>query len=235
MKVFNIYCDESCHLEHDNCAVMVLGAVWCPVDRRAEISERLREIKIRHHFAPDFEIKWNKVSPAGTKFYQDIIEYFFKEPNLHFRGLLVPDKSQLRHENFNHTHDEFYYKMYFDLLKVILEPDAGYNIYLDMKDTHGTPKIKKLEEVLSNNQYDFSRKIILKIQEVQSRQVPLIQMTDLFAGAVGYANRDLSKNAGKVALINRIKALSGYSLKNSTLLRESKFNLFRWHGKPFSD
>jgi len=125
--------------------------------------------------------------------------------------------------------------MYFDLLKVILEPDAGYNIYLDMKDTHGTPKIKKLEEVLSNNQYDFSRKIILKIQEVQSRQVPLIQMTDLFAGAVGYANRDLSKNAGKVALINRIKALSGYSLKNSTLLRESKFNLFRWHGKPFSD
>ncbi len=33
-QVFNIYCDESCHLEHDREKVMVLGAVWCPLIAR---------------------------------------------------------------------------------------------------------------------------------------------------------------------------------------------------------
>jgi hypothetical protein len=27
-KTYNIYCDESCHLENDKQEVMVLGAVW---------------------------------------------------------------------------------------------------------------------------------------------------------------------------------------------------------------
>jgi hypothetical protein len=33
---FNIYCDESCHLENDHQKVMVLGAVWCPFDKTRE-------------------------------------------------------------------------------------------------------------------------------------------------------------------------------------------------------
>ncbi|NHQ60865.1 DUF3800 domain-containing protein [Chlorobium sp. BLA1] len=31
-EIFNIYCDESCHLENDRHKAMVLGAVWCPLD-----------------------------------------------------------------------------------------------------------------------------------------------------------------------------------------------------------
>ncbi len=29
-ELVNRYCDESCHLEHDQQKVMVLGAVWIP-------------------------------------------------------------------------------------------------------------------------------------------------------------------------------------------------------------
>ena len=32
-ETFNIYCDESCHLENDGQKAMVLGAVWCPLDK----------------------------------------------------------------------------------------------------------------------------------------------------------------------------------------------------------
>ena len=28
-QINNVYCDESCHLEHDNIPVMVLGAISC--------------------------------------------------------------------------------------------------------------------------------------------------------------------------------------------------------------
>ncbi len=47
-QVFNIYCDESCHLENDRQKAMVLGAVWCPTEKAREIAEQLREIKKRH-------------------------------------------------------------------------------------------------------------------------------------------------------------------------------------------
>lgn len=41
----NMYCDESCHLEHDGINVMGLGAVWCDKKHVREINERIREIK----------------------------------------------------------------------------------------------------------------------------------------------------------------------------------------------
>lgn len=229
--LYNIYCDESCHLENDHQTVMVLGAVWCPLDKKEEIFNRLKEIKLKHGFSSQFEVKWTKVSPAKTQFYLDIIDYFFDDDDLHFRTLIVPDKSHLDHEIHQQTHDDFYYKMYFDLLKVILKPDGRYHIYLDYKDTHGGEKTRRLHDVLCNNMYDFSRKIIERVQTVCSKEVVLIQLTDLLTGAISYINRGLSDNDAKVAIVKRISERSGYSLKNSTLLQEQKVNIFRWRAR----
>lgn len=68
-QTYNIYCDESCHMENDHQNVMVLGAIWCPIEKVQEISKRIREKKIEHGLSPAFEIKWTKVSPAKKKFY----------------------------------------------------------------------------------------------------------------------------------------------------------------------
>ena len=142
--------------------------------------------------------------------------------------MIVPDKSILQHGKFGQTHDEWYYKMYFDMLKVIISPENRYRIYLDIKDTRGGRKIKKLHEVLCNEKYDFSREIIEHIQIVRSDEIEILQIADLLIGAVSYLNRNLSGNAGKEALIKRIKDRSNYSLTRSTLLRENKVNIFRW-------
>ena len=137
---YNIYCDESCHLQNDNSNVMVLGAIWCLKEKKREIFKRIRNIKEEHGLPATFEVKWNKVSPAKVDFYKHLIDYFFDDDDLHFRALVVPDKSILNHEQFNQTHDDFYYKMYFDLLKVILSPTNGYNIFIDIKDTKSQQK-----------------------------------------------------------------------------------------------
>ncbi|WP_034256475.1 DUF3800 domain-containing protein [Adhaeribacter aquaticus] len=225
---FNIYCDESCHLENDNQRVMVLGLIWCNITKKEEIFNRIKEIKAKHGLSPAFEIKWHKVSPAKKAFYLDLIDYFFDDDDLHFRALLVPDKTALNHSDFGQTHDEFYYKMYFDLLKVVITPKCGYNIYIDIKDTRGREKIKRLEEVLRSSNYDFSKNIIRKIQEVKSDEVALLQLADLLIGAVSYLNRGLSSNLGKVEIIKKIQKRSGYSLQQSTLPTERKVNIFRW-------
>ena len=57
-EIYNIYCDESCHLENDRQKAMAIGVVWCPLDKSREIAVRLREIKQKHGLSSLFEVKW---------------------------------------------------------------------------------------------------------------------------------------------------------------------------------
>lgn len=212
---------------------MVLGGVWCRLDKTREVATRLREIKAEHGLPRDFEVKWTKISPGQVSAYTDILDYFFDDDDLHFRALIVADKSQLRHERFAQDHDTWYFKMYFDMLKMLLSPVARYRIYLDIKDTRSADKVAKLHEILCNNIYDFNREIIERVQTVRSHEIEQLQLADLLIGAVGYANRGLEGSTAKTKFIERMRERSGYALNKSTLLRETKVNIFRW--KPWED
>ena len=226
----NIYCDESRHLENDGHDAMVLGAVWCPAAKARETAVRLREIRQRHRLSPELELKWTKASPGKLGFYLDVVDYFFDDDDLHLRAL-VADKRGLRHEDFAQDHDTWYYKMYFDLLKILLTPGSEYRIFIDVKDTRTGRKLRKLHDVLYNNIYDFDRRIINTVQGVGSHEVQQVQLADLLIGAVGYANTGRDGSAAKVALVDRIRQRSGYSLRRTTLFREDKLNLFHWSSR----
>lgn len=225
---YNIYCDESCHLIHSDGNIMVFGAIWCPKNKRREIFDRICEIKTEFGFSPTFEVKWHKISRAQEELYLNLVNYFFDDDDLHYRALIVPDKRKLNHDNFHQTHDEFYYKMYFDLLKVILNPLHSYNIYLDIKDTHGSTRIEKLQEVLRNSQYDFHKQIIKQVQQVHSHEIQILQLTDLFTGGIGYLHRGLTTNTAKLKIIEKMQSRSGYTLLRTTLYKEEKMNIFIW-------
>ncbi|KJR46476.1 hypothetical protein UF75_3141 [Desulfosporosinus sp. I2] len=229
---YNVYCDESCHLEHDGINVMTLGAVWCSKEKVKVINSRIIEIKEKHGIYANAEIKWTKVSPSKLCLYSDIVDYFFSERDLHFRGLVIPDKGILNHDRFAQTHDDWYYKMYFDMLKAIFSPNDAYNIYIDIKDTHSYRKAQKLHEVCCNSAYDFSARIIKKIQPIRSHEVQIMQLVDILTGALGYRNRrfpeTFSQSEAKKQLISQIQESSHYSLTQTTLYRESKVNLLVW-------
>ena len=233
--VHNIYCDESCHLENDGINVMVLGAVWCPQTKVKEINNRIRQIKERNGVNPNAEIKWTKVAPVKENLYSDIVDYFFDDADLHFRSVVVPDKAVLNHERFNQTHDDWYYKMYFRMLKTIFSPVDEYEVYIDIKDTNSNLKSKKLHEVCCNDIYDFSKKIIKKVQPIRSHEVQIMQLADILIGAVCYENRvfedDFVKSKTKLKIIDKIKERSRYTLKKTTLYREDKFNIFIWNSE----
>ena len=59
---YNYYCDESCHLEHDDSDVMVLGALIIPKDKKQEITENILQIKARYGVKARTEVKWTKAS-----------------------------------------------------------------------------------------------------------------------------------------------------------------------------
>ena len=100
MSLYNIYCDESCHLEHDGINDMVLGAVWCQQEKLKEVNQRIKQIKLRNGVAANAEMKWTKISPAKVQLYADLVNYFFDDDDLHFRALVIPDKSKLDHNRF---------------------------------------------------------------------------------------------------------------------------------------
>ena len=229
MNIYNIYCDESCHLEHDNAKVMAIGGVWCREDRKDAIFNDIRNIKRKHGLNPGLEIKWHKVSKGKIDFYLDIVNYFFNNDNMHFM-VQVANKEEHNHEKYDITHDELYYKLYFDMLKTIFEPESAYNIYIDIKDTRSQEKVEGLHEALCNNHYDFDRKLIRKVQQVRSHEVELVALADLLIGAITYVNRGLNGNSAKERIVELIKEKTGYSLTSSTLYRETKFNVYIWKG-----
>lgn len=233
--LYNVYCDETCHLEHDGINVMVLGAVWCPQDKLKEINQRIRKIKERNRVSPTMELKWTKISPAKINLYRDIVNYYFDDDDLHFRAVIIPDKSKLNHEKFHQTHDDWYYKMYFEMLKVVFNPSDNYEVYIDIKDTNSYRKAQKLKDVCCNTLYDFSHKVIKRIQPIRSEEVQTMQLVDILIGAVGYTNRTFDdgfvKSPAKQEIINLIKERSGYTLTKTTLLREDKLNLLAWDAR----
>ena len=58
--LFNIYCDETCHLEKDNINVMVIGLFGVHQEKLIEINQRIKQIKERNDIYTTTELKWIK-------------------------------------------------------------------------------------------------------------------------------------------------------------------------------
>lgn len=99
------------------------------------------------------------------------------------------------------TFDDFYYKMYWQLINHKISMENNYNIYLDIKDTLSAGKVKKLKQIL---QIDFSS--IRTLQNIRSEESLLMQLTDLLMGAISYHLRGLDKVIAKNKLIEKIHA-----------------------------
>jgi len=163
---------------------MLLGGIWCPIDKVKIISKEIRQIKAEHNAKG--ELKWIKVSNCRLKFYQHLLDYFFSKDGLNFRCLVVIGKGGLNHSYFNQgSHDSFYYKMYYQLLlNIVSKPESKFNIYLDIKDTRGSRKVRELHRILHVKLGDQNASTIKKIQLVCSHESQLLQLADFLIGAV---------------------------------------------------
>jgi len=215
-KTFNMYCDESCHLENDRMSFMFLGKVSSAYNQVRFHTENIKKIKKEHHFYA--EIKWTSVSKSKLRFYEELVDYFFNT-DLQFRAIGV-EKTQINNEAFNQSYDDFYYKMYYYLLNHNLNSLYKYNVYLDIKDTLSALKVSKLKEIL-NIKFGVFR----NVQNIRSHESLLLQLTDLIMGAIAYHhNNEAKANKAKVKLIEKIMQHSGSKLDRTNY--SDKLNLF---------
>ena len=215
-KTFNLYCDESTHLEHDGMPFMLIGYIGAPYNQIKHHKQAIRNLKKEHHFKG--EIKWSNVSNAQYPFYNDIIKYFF-ETDLFFRVIVV-DKSKIDNVIPGLAYDDFYFKMYYQLLHHKLSMEDNYRIFIDLKDNRSHKKVQKLKIILANNSS------IQMLQTIHSYESTLLQLTDLIMGAINYKLRGLNQVIAKNKLIEKIEQNCTGSLDKSTSLNENKFNRF---------
>ncbi len=219
-KTFNFYCDESCHLENDPHPYMLISYVSTAYNQLKTHNQSILEIKKKHKMRT--EIKWTKVSKSKHLYYAELIDYFFAT-DLTFRAIVI-DKATIDNARIGQSYDEFYYKMYYQLLHHKIDMDNHYNVYLDIKDTLSALKVRKLKEIL-NIKYNPIR----NLQNIRSHESHLMQLTDLLMGAISYHLRHLDGNGKVIAknkLIEKIQTHAKLPLTNSTPRENSKFNLF---------
>lgn len=229
----NIYCDESCHLEHDNANSMLMGAISCPASEKKRINTEIRAIKEKHGLSSWTEIKWTAVSPSKLDFYIELVDYFIKEQNLSFRAVVIKDKSNLNHAKFNQgSHDLWYYKTYFYLLDAIISYNEEYRIFIDIKDTCGGPKVKKLHEVLCNNKYDFKHEVIKDINQIHSHESEILQLTDLIMGAIGFYHNghydSTQASSAKKSVVEKLFTQYKQHIIGGTSRGAKKMDVFLW-------
>lgn len=222
----NFYCDESCYLEHDKSRYMVLGMVYCPRSSYRKIKKKILELKDRHHINRFIETKWSKLSSSAYLYYKDLIEYFFSPySDMAFNSIVV-DKRYLKHEEFNQTHNEFYYKIMYYMISYKINPFCLNKIYVDEKDTHNAERVRVLEKILKKHYLDYFSNIIKPIQVIKSHEIEIMELTDILTGAISYELNDKDKkNTSKVKIINLIQDKIKDKIKNKENINSSKFDL----------
>ncbi|PSL03826.1 DUF3800 domain-containing protein [Cecembia rubra] len=218
MKTFNMYCDESCHLENDHKPYMLIGYTSVAYNQLEGHNERIKNIKKKHHYYG--EIKWSNVSASQYDFYKELIEYFFAT-DIAFRAIIVK-KDQVDNQRFNQDFDDLYYKMYYQLLNHNKDSRYTYNVYLDIKDTLSAHKVQRLKDILN-----IKMGVFRNVQNIHSKESLMMQLTDLLLGALSYnLNVTEKKVSAKRNLIERIRQHSDQTLEASSRYTENKMNLF---------
>jgi hypothetical protein len=216
-KTFNLYCDESTHIESDGMPFMIIAYTSCAVNQVKIHSQHIMMLRHEHSFKG--EIKWSKLSSSNYPFYAGLVDYFFAS-DLNFRAVII-DKSKIRNNVLGFSFDDFYYRMYYQLLHHKIDMENTYNIYLDIKDTCSHKKVIRLKDILN---IDYSN--IRNLQSIRSHESVIMQLTDVLMGALNYHLRQNLVVEAKIKILDKIKQHVKRPLDLSTPRSAGKFNLF---------
>lgn len=225
--MFEVYCDESrpetiysrkTKSIHEK--YMVIGGIWINQSERKKIKNKLEFLKKKHKITAEF--KWTKVSPSRIDFYREVIEYFFSNPNIRFRCIVV-DAEKIDMKTFHKSDSELgFYKFYYQLLIKWIDGNTSYRIYLDDKANKQNSRLSDLHHFLSRSSFSD----IDSVLSLRSADSVFIQLADLLIGAVSSVFNQSITSSAKSELITLIENFIDGNIEPTTP-SEKKFNIFK--------
>lgn len=197
------------------------------------LDSKIREVRERNNFYD--EIKWNTLSKAKLTVILDIIKAVFDTPGIYFSCIVI-DKNNV---NFGKEFDNNPYKAYQEFTEILLKQGIEENEILTiLADFVTTPKNIKFEvDVKHNINKNLDRLAIGGIHRVDSKGVNIIQIVDLFIGAVSYSYKInlklVSGDKNKIKVLNTI--LRKLEIKSFVGgLNSKRFKVFEYKKGPSS-
>ncbi len=222
----DIYCDETLHdlftSKKDSNQCMFIGSLWIEKQLREEIKTKIKELRVKHNCWG--EIKWTKVTTTKEKFYIELINLFFSYGmQMRFRSIMVDPKKVVW--SYHEEDKELgFYKFYYQLLHKWISDFNSYKIFFDMKKNRDLTRLTVLKKILTNQ---YQNSYIEQIQALPSKEVVLIQLTDLLLGATSAKLNDkIVSNQAKRNIILHIEKLRAKEIA-PTYGDETKFNIFK--------
>ena len=223
---FEVYCDEN-HPElfssqKPTAEYLMIGSLWLPSTLRDEIKKRIWILRETHNIWG--EIKWRKVNKKALPFYKALVDLFESYgEQLRFRCIAVSHKQfdKCWHQQDNELG---FYTFYYQVLHHWVLDFNQYQIFCDHKTNFDLTRLHLLKQCLSNANISST---IKDVQALPSKQVVLIQLSDLFLGmASARMNTTLHEGSAKSELVQYLEQKLNRTI-GPTYRAEHKFNIFQ--------
>src|SRR6266699_354246 len=197
---YTIYCDESRHDHSEENRYMVIGSLWVPRFRKADLTREFRAV--REAVGLKGEIKWSKVSQKKLNAYRRLADFFFDQQDLVFRGVVVDQwrvgarTSQDRELGF--------YQFYFQMLRKWIGAGDRYLVLVDFKKNKGADRYTTLRRLLENRTKGTAW--IDDLTVINSYESPLAQLCDFLTGAAAAAWCGFRADTAKARLASYIES-----------------------------
>lgn len=211
LPVAEVYIDESSTRHR----YLVLGAVLTLSANVAELVELLMAARLPE--LPQGEMKWTKVSQTKLPAYLRFVDVFFAQPRgtFDFHSAVI-DTSKQRHQLFNQGSREigFNKEMYQLALKCGRLYQTLFHIYPDRRVTNQRPEDLRVMLNrglrLKGDKRDWPYR---RLQFRDSKKTPLIQLADIFAGALAFHlnghRHEYAASPAKIELSDHILRVAG--------------------------
>lgn len=221
----NVYCDETLPdlftTKKPTTKRLLIGSLWIEEEIKEEIKQSIKHL--REEYNCWGEIKWTKISPSKEDFYFKLIDLFFSYGDqMRFRCISV-DPKQINWQMHNGDKELGFYKFYFFVLDKWIVEFNSYNIFCDAKVNRDLTRLKTMQEILqsSNRLSNINR-----VQALPSKEVILIQLSDLFLGAASSKINNVQQGSvSKQKFITHLQEHLGREIA-PTSPYERKFNIF---------
>jgi hypothetical protein len=226
---FEVYCDEALPdlftSKNPRCEYLMIGGLWIPSDLRNDVKSKIKDLREKH--GAWGEIKWTKVSPSKLVFYEELVDLFMSYgKEMRFRCIAVAHKevNMALHQNDGELG---FYKFYYQLLHHWIYDFNEYSVFCDAKTNRDKNRFIDLKKCLGHANLSSD---ITQVQALLSKQVVLIQLSDLLLGmASSRINKTLGEDTAKKALVKRLESRLDIHSLQPTPRTEEKFNIFKIH------
>jgi hypothetical protein len=230
--IWDGYIDESSQNNH---RYFVLGAIILPKTLVDQICVQIATARLPE--LPAGEMKWGKVSATKLPAYKRVVDLFFDRARgntWHFHSLVV-DTTKVDHAMFNlGSRDIGFNKEIFQLARKFgrVYPTLLFHVYPDRRTT--TQPTEELRLMLNRHirkDGDTRDWPYRRLQFRDSKATPLLQLADIFSGAIAFQLNEHHKSPGaspaKMALASHILQKAGIGDPACDTSIAGKFTI--WH------